>query len=220
MEKNKILRLALSIFLLLLFCQLFRMLITKITVFFLGYTLFNENLARVLVLIILTFLIIFISKNQNISLSLKPDFSRPDFKLSSKILYIFFTICVFIIFITTPFITNSVNFEGIFILIGGALLIPIFEEILFRGYIWNKLEIEGFKKIHVFIFTSILFGFWHLGYIDSIMLRVPLDNLLFIMVMKIFTCIIFGLIIGLARYKTDNIYLSLLIHILINIFGR
>ena len=214
MNKNKILKLSLFIFLLLLFFQLFRILLINIAFSF-GFSFFNQQIATAIALIILTFLTIFIAKKQDISLSLKPDFSR-----SSKILYILFTIFVVTMFITTPFITNSTDFKSIFILIQGALLFPIFEEILFRGYIWNKLEIVGFKKIHVFIITSLLFGFWHLGYVDSIMLRVPLDNLLFIMEMKVLTGIIIGVIVGLARYKTDNVYLSLLIHIIINIFGR
>jgi membrane protease YdiL (CAAX protease family) len=187
----------------------------KIVFFSFGFSFFNEQLAISLAIITLTFLIFLISKNENISLSLKPDFSK-----NSKNFYILFTLFTIIIFITTPFITNSVNFGSIFILIGGTLLFPIFEEILFRGYIWNKLEKEGFNKISIFIFTILLFGFWHLGYIDSIMLRVPLNNLPFIIEMKVVTGFLIGVMVGLAKYKTDNIYLGLLIHILINIFGR
>lgn len=214
MSRTKLFRLFLSIFFLLVFYQIFRIAIIKITFSSVGFSLFNEKIAIAISIIILTFLTILISKKHNIPLSFRPDFRR-----NSKTFFILFTIFVIVFFITTPIITNSINIRSIFLLIESALLIPIFEEILFRGYLWNKLEFEGFSKITVFIVITLLFGFWHLGYTDVIMLRVPFDNLLFTMSMKIIIGIIIGAIIGFARYKTENAYLGLLIHIFINTLG-
>jgi CAAX protease family protein len=214
MSKNKVLRLFLLIFLLLIFYQIFRIVIIEIIFLAIGFSFFNEKIATAIATIILIFLSIVFSKKENISLSFKPDFRK-----NSKTFFILVTAFVIVFFVITPLVTNSVDIKSIFLLIESALLIPIFEEALFRGYLWNKLEFEGFSKITVFIITTLLFGFWHLGYIDVIMLRVSFDNLFFIMAMKVITGIIIGAIIGFARYKTENIYLGLLIHIFINTFG-
>lgn len=47
-----------------------------------------------------------------------------------------------------------------------GIVVPISEELLFRGYIWSRLEQAGGKhsRIAVLAIVTILFGIWHLGY--------------------------------------------------------
>jgi len=42
----------------------------------------------------------------------------------------------------------------------------------------------------------------------------------FTMLMKVVIGLCFGIIIGLARYKTKNCYATILMHSIMNVFGR
>lgn len=68
-----------------------------------------------------------------------------------------------------------------FLLAYSCIVTPVFEELLFRGYIWNQLSGIWGNKWPTYLTTSILFGLWHLVYIDSIAFRVE-DGLLSVMV--------------------------------------
>ncbi|HSL29210.1 MAG TPA: CPBP family intramembrane glutamic endopeptidase [Anaerolineales bacterium] len=111
--------------------------------------------------------------------------------------------------------------------INAALVIPIFEELLFRGWVWGQLEKalparrSGF--IH-WLATSFLFGCWQFGYVDIYLLQVApvnpgLDWGSFFLV-RFLTTLIIGLIVGLPRWRTGRVYGSVILHSLINLFGR
>lgn len=100
------------------------------------------------------------------------------------------------------------------------MITPIFEELIFRGYVWNKLEEKLSKRFAVYVITTLLFAAWHIGYIDTIAFRVASDRVLFIMLMKVVTGLCFGIVLGAVRYKTKNCYSSILLHSVMNIFGR
>jgi membrane protease YdiL (CAAX protease family) len=111
--------------------------------------------------------------------------------------------------------------------INSAIVIPIFEELLFRGWGWGQLEKHAPFKASGFanwLVISLLFGLWHFGYMDIYLLKVAPSNpnmdwgVFF--VMKFLTTLIIGLIVGFARWRTRRVYGSLLLHSLINLFGR
>lgn len=94
MDRNKVLRLFLLIGLiglLLLIYQIFRIIMIKVIFSSIGFSLFNEKIGITLAIIILTCLTIFISKKENISLSV-----RPDFRKNSKAFFSFATILVIV----------------------------------------------------------------------------------------------------------------------------
>lgn len=96
---------------------------------------------------------------------------------------------------------------------------PIFEEIIFRGYIWNKLNVVFKKESITYIVSTALFALWHIGYIDAISFRVE-TGLAIAMFWKVITGLCFGIILGAVRYKTKNSYSTILLHGVMNIFGR
>ena len=108
-----------------------------------------------------------------------------------------------------------------------AIVIPIFEEFLFRGWCWGQLEKSVSFRASGFVHwlvVSLLFGLWHLGYVDSYLLKVApanpnMDWEMFFL-MKLLTTFVIGLIVGLPRWRTGRVYGSLILHSLINLFGR
>lgn len=111
--------------------------------------------------------------------------------------------------------------------INSAIVIPLFEEFLFRGWGWNQLRrtvpIRGLGFIN-WLVISFLFSLWHLGYMDIYLLKVAPANPNLdwgeFFLMKLLTTFVIGLIVGLPRWRTGRVYGSLILHSLINVFGR
>ncbi|MGM9573231.1 MAG: type II CAAX prenyl endopeptidase Rce1 family protein [Hominicoprocola sp.] len=75
------------------------------------------------------------------------------------------------------------------------------------------------NKWATYLTTIILFGLWHLAYIDSIAFRVG-GGLHTVMVWKAVTGLCFGIVLGAVRVKTKNCYATILLHGAMNLFGR
>jgi membrane protease YdiL (CAAX protease family) len=120
--------------------------------------------------------------------------------------------------VLTILILSQSVFEGEFdILIGlllYAVITPVFEELVFRGYIWSKIsESEGMINPDglTFLTVTLLFSVWQLGYADVL---IRYSNLGLIMVLKMIAGLVLGLLVGYLRLKTGKTYASILFHCL------
>lgn len=121
--------------------------------------------------------------------------------------------------VSNLFFLNEIN--ELLTLAYAVVITPVFEELIFRGYVWNKLNEVFDKEQTTYIMSSVLFALWHIGYIGSVAFRIAgSGNLAFIMFMKVVTGLAFGIIIGALRYKTKNCYSAMLLHGVMNIFGK
>ena len=162
------------------------------------------------IMLILTGILLGLSKKAKTRLSVFPErFTWP---------YIGATVLFIVLLIASPSNYRG-GMESVFLLAYSCIVTPIFEEVLFRGYIWNKLNGIWENKWATYLTTSILFGLWHLAYIDSIAFRVE-DGLLSVMVWKVVTGLCFGIVLGAVRMKTKNCYAAILLHGVMNLFGR
>lgn len=82
---------------------------------------------------------------------------------------------------------------------------PIIEELIFRGWMFTRLEKLNLRPI---ISTSLLFGLHHLQYFRY----VPTPFAIFQMTYTFFL----GLLFARLRKKSGNLYISILLHIFIN----
>jgi uncharacterized protein len=102
-----------------------------------------------------------------------------------------------------------------------GLVSPIFEEMLFRGYLWYRLKKCQVEDISLIFITGVLFGLFHLfGYYEysyetGFSIEAPL--MLNVVVQKVLLNISFGLLLGYIRYKSKKLYPSFLIHSFTNI---
>jgi membrane protease YdiL (CAAX protease family) len=108
-----------------------------------------------------------------------------------------------------------------------CLIFPLFEEPLFRSWIWDRASTSLPTRWNgplAVVVTAVLFALWHLGYWDVVALHVPaglpLSGMMHVMLMKMMITSIIGLVCGLLRWKTGNIYTSILFHAFWNLFGR
>lgn len=199
-----------SIVLILSLSGLFRFASKQVIFLFVQQTNFTDRMASMAAMLILTGILFGLSKKKRTRLSVFPErFTWP---------YIGATVLFTVLLIASPSNYRG-GMESVFLLAYSCIVTPIFEEVLFRGYIWNKLNGIWENKWATYLTTSILFGLWHLAYIDSIAFRVE-DGLLSVMVWKVVTGLCFGIVLGAVRMKTKNCYAAILLHGVMNLFGR
>ena len=209
MEKSKAKTLG-SILLILFLSGLFRFAIKQVIFLFVERTNITDRMASMTAMLILAGFLLGLSRKVKIKLSVFPDkFTLP---------YIGASVLFAVLLIASP--SNYQDRIGsVFLLVYSCIVTPVFEEVLFRGCIWNKLcGILG-NKWATYLSTTILFSLWHLAYIDSIAFRVE-DGLLTMMVWKVVTGLCFGIVLGAVRMKTKNCYATILLHGAMNLFGR
>ena len=209
MNKCKIKTIGFMILVLLLL-SLSLFVIKRIIFFFVARTDFSDYMASMVSMIILTSIILRLSRKAEINLSIFPD----KFTVS----YIIVSIISVVLFIASPSNYKG-GIEPILLLVYSSIVTPIFEELIFRGYIWNELNQIFTSEWKTYIITTILFALWHLGYISSIAFRVE-DDLLNVMIWKVITALCFGIVLGAVRLKTKNCYSTMLLHGVMNLFGR
>ncbi|MDV3425976.1 MAG: CPBP family intramembrane metalloprotease [Bacillota bacterium] len=200
--------------------QAIRIIMKEIFFQFIRRSALNNDLITIFQMILFTVIIFVICKKRNISLSIFPDIQSK----SNKIGYFIITVIVLFFIISTPVFNAGLSYEVIIPIILSTIATPIFEELIFRGYVWNEFKHYHTNEFTVYIITTLLFAIWHLGYADSIWLKMTLmgytTGFLFAMFMKVITGLCFGIIIGLVRYKLKNCYATMLLHSFMNIFGR
>lgn len=199
-----------SIVLLLFLSGLFRFAIKQVIFLFVRQTNFTDRMASMTAMLILTGILFGLSKQANTRLSVFPKrFTWP---------YIGATVLFIVLLIASPSSYRG-GMEPVFLLAYSCIVTPVFEELFFRGYIWNQLSGIMGNKWATYLTTTVLFGLWHLAYIDSIAFRVE-GGLLTMMVWKVVTGLCFGIILGAVRMKTKNCCVSMLLHGIMNLFGR
>jgi membrane protease YdiL (CAAX protease family) len=103
-----------------------------------------------------------------------------------------------------------------------GLIIPAFEELLFRGYLWNmtqnSIETKNSDLI-TWIIITIMFGFWHVGYLDVFLIHPKQFDLIPFLIGKIMVGLVLGAIVGFIRLKTGKVYGSFLFHGFWNTFA-
>jgi len=219
-DRNNFLKLVLRIILALVIIQCVRAVIFRglWTVVQPGTNIILFQLLNGLTYIIMGILLLLYFKPSLKNLGLNWD----DIRLRTRIFYSL-GLTLLVILAVSPY-----TFEWeLHVLIIGLLfgiITPLFEELLFRGYIWGKISESGGMvnpNRLTLITVTLLFMVWHLGYIDVLMLH-PLagtGNLAMIMISKMEIGLVLGLIVGLLRLKTGKTYASIIFHGLWNVFA-
>ncbi len=208
--KSKKLKSICAIIVLLAFIQILLFVIQQGVFLLVPRTDYSDHMAAMLGMIVLTICISITARKQGINLSVFPArFSK---------VYVCASILAAILLIATPSnYTGSI--QPITLLVYSSIVTPVFEELIFRGFVWNKLNAVFSNKWKTYITSTVLFALWHFGYISSIAFRVN-EGLLQAMMWKVLTGLCFGIVLGIVRLKTKNCYSTILLHGVINIFGR
>lgn len=196
--------------------QISRIALKQSVFLFLSYSKFNDVLISMIVIFLLTLFVIYKSKKEKISLDI---FSYMKNK-ESKIYYFIVTGAVLGLIFTSPSFLTKTSIESILPLLYTAIMTPIYEELLFRSYIWNVLKQENEDEVRVYFLTTVLFSIYHIGYIDTIIMTSGFNHMILMILIKCSLMLSYGFFIGFFRYRIKNSYSCILVHSFINIFNR
>lgn len=205
-----------KIIILLIGLQISRIILKQGAFLFLSYNKFNDMFISMSIMFFLTIFIIYKSKKENILLNI---FSYMENK-ESKIYYLIVTSALVLLIFTSPSFSSKPSIETILPLLYTTVMTPIYEELIFRSYIWKVLEKENKDEIKVYFLTTILFSIYHIVYIDTIIMTSGFNHMALMILIKCSLMLSYGLFIGFFRYKIKNSYSCILVHSFINIFLR
>lgn len=198
-----------KIILIIVSLQIIRIVVRRVLLLFIPITELSLNKLNMVIFIIYTYLLVKYCKKNKIDLRV--------FKVNNKNAYLLL-ISIFIILFIINLLLNKFSMNNIFKILYGTITLPIFEELLFRGYIWSRL-LKMFKnEMYVYIITTLLFSIYSVFYIDSaILLKVFSFGLI---IFKLVIGLLFGLITGFVRYKTKNTFSSMIVSSIMNMVSK
>lgn len=208
-----------KILILLFLIQTFQSVLVYLIPTFISNTSVVRDSVEILSFIVIGAVLFLIAKPNKESLSL--NFNKT--KKAGGVAYTLSTLAVLFI-AAQSFAFEGFSYASITRSLLSVIIIPVFEELLFRGYIWSFLKKYLKNELTVFIAVTVLFAIWHLGYIDDILYRTSEAgikiNIFNEMFYKIITVAVLGAVIGFVKMKAKNTYAGILVHIIINVFGR
>lgn len=200
MTRGKVLAEAAAVIIVL---QLLLMFFESVAKNFVVNTPFAARMTTMTVMIVLSGVVLLYAKLQKVPLSVFPEhFGK---------FYIIVTVAAAVFLICVPS-----NFSGdvkeIFLLLYGSIVTPIFEELVFRGYLWNMLNSVFDKEKYTYFCSVILFTVWHLGYVLP---QLAAGNW-FAVLSKLAAGMVYGAVLGFVRLKCKNCYITMLLHGVLN----
>ncbi len=127
--------------------------------------------------------------------------------------YIIFTCIATALLISAP--SNFTGgYQALLLLLYGSVVTPIYEELIFRGYLWNRLSKVLSKEIYTYIWSVVLFTVWHIGYMIP---QITGGNWTAVL-WKLAAGVGYGAVLGFVRLKTKNCYSAMLVHGVLNVF--
>jgi len=116
---------------------------------------FAQRMTTMAAMILLCGVVLLYAKLQKTKLSVFPaHFSK---------LYVISTGIAAVILMAVPS-NDTGGYMAILLLIYGSIVTPIYEELIFRGFLWNRLNSVLAKEAYTYIGSVLLFTVWHLGY--------------------------------------------------------
>ena len=107
--------------------------------------------------------------------------------------------------------THGVHGWGL--MVYGSLVTPLFEELLFRGHIYDIQQHIHRRPRHVPVANALLFSVWHLGYIVQ-----PLWCGEWMALSKLVVALFYGLALAYIRQQTKSTLCCILVHGALNSF--
>ena len=204
-----------DVILILFLVQLARIGIKSILLKQLSFNLINLIITTSISFALLGILLILILKNNEIfnptSLKIVNMFNQ-----NNKQIRVILGIIVVLAFIINQYFEGSYNIYNILLSFLIIIIIPIFEELLFRDYLWNYL-MNRIKNIKiVFISIIVLYTLYQVGYIDIISQYIAITNnpayAIDIMSLNMVKAFILASILGFVKIKLKDTYICMLLH--------
>ncbi|HAU5072135.1 TPA: CPBP family intramembrane metalloprotease [Clostridioides difficile] len=215
--------------LLMLIVQLLRMILNYVLLSQFEFTLENFNIINLISFTLVGLSLILFLKDNSLYNKVRNRKITEVFEenknsiLIEKCKLILFVVVLSLAIIAT-YCTKGYVFFNVTMMTLSVFIVPIFEELFFREYIWNYLSNFIKSKIKIICITSILSGIYNIGYIDIIRNYIALYNnssyTFEVIISKIIIGTVFGIVLGLVRYRFRDVRFCILLRSLFAIFIR
>ncbi|HGM3507459.1 TPA: CPBP family intramembrane glutamic endopeptidase [Clostridioides difficile] len=215
--------------LLMFIVQILRMILNYVLLSQFEFTLENFNIINLISFTLVGLSLILFLKDNSLYNKVRNRKITEAFKenknniLIEKCKLILFIVVLSLAIIAT-YCTKGYIFFNVTMMTLSVLIVPIFEELFFREYIWNYLSNFIKSKSKIICITSILSGIYNIGYIDVIRNYIILYNnssyTFEVIISKIMIGTVFGIVLGLVKSRFRDVGLCILLRSLFAIFIR
>lgn len=192
--------------------QLLLVLLKHLIFCFVERTNFSDRAASLAGMLLLSAMVLLFARRRGWDCALFPHrFGRG--YLAASVLFV-------MLLVGAPLLSRQCTGEEWLLLLYGSVVVPLYEELVFRGVLWERLATVIDNPLVVSLINALLFALWHLGYWDALAFRAGTGALGVLLIWKSVTGLAFGVILGLLRLKTKNCFSTMLLHGVLNLFAR
>lgn len=197
--------------------QVSRMVLCAFLCFFLGTRPICRSISSLAIFLLLTLALLTFVKLYRLRVGFFPPQTG-----KNALLYGGAAIALAVLAILSPGVWGEHQVRAILTLCRAVIVIPLFEELLFRGLAWEYLEDACHSPLKLCLINALLFAVWQLGYADSLLaaLHGDMARLPLCLLIKMATGFCYGLVLSLVRLKTKNCLATTLLHGALNLLIR
>nr|UWI52000.1 CPBP family intramembrane metalloprotease [Clostridioides difficile] len=209
--------------------QIVRMILNYILLSQFEFTLENFNIVNLISFTLVGLSLVLFLKNSSLynkmrNRKITEAFNEnKDNVLIKRCKLIFFIVVLFLVVISIYY-TRGYLFFNVTMMTLSVLIVPVFEELFFREYIWNYLNNFIKSKSKVICITSILSGIYNIGYVDVIHNYIMLYNNSYytfeVIISKIIIGTVFGIVLGIVKSRFKDVGFCIILRSLFDIFTR
>lgn len=209
--------------------QIVRMILNYILLSQFEFTLENFNIVNLISFTLVGLSLVLFLKNSSLynkmrNRKITEAFNEnKDNVLIKRCKLIFFIVVLFLVVISIYY-TRGYLFFNVTMMTLSVLIVPVFEELFFREYIWNYLNNFIKSKSKVICITSILSGIYNIGYVDVIHNYIMLYNNSYytfeVIISKIIIGTVFGIVLGIVKSRFKDVGFCIILRSLFAIFTR
>lgn len=214
----------LDIVLLSILVQIARVVVKYIFLSQLNFTYENINIVNIISIMMVGISTVFFLKNNEKYNPAGQRLTNLNNKYHNKYIRIVLGVLTVIGIVASIYIEGGYFLTTLILLTLSLVVEPIFEEVIFREYLWNY--IGNFEKDNkkILIIISIVSALFKLGYWDIISQNLSVVGSSFYTIDIILSKVLFGLIfaflLGIIKIKYNDTYLCIFIHSLTNVFFK
>ncbi|MDB0438691.1 CPBP family intramembrane metalloprotease [Clostridioides difficile] len=209
--------------------QIVRMILNYILLSQFEFTLENFNIVNLISFTLVGLSLILFLKNNSLynkmrNRKITEAFNENKDSVLIKRCKLIFFIVVLSLVVVSIYHNRGYVFFNITMMTLSVLIVPVFEELFFREYIWNYLNNFIKSKSKVICITSILSGVYNIGYIDVIRNYIMLYNNSYytfeVIISKIIIGTVFGIVLGIVKSRFKDVSFCIILRSLFAILTR
>lgn len=218
-SKNK--EYILDVIILLVILQISRVIIKYIFLSQLNFTLENINIANIISIMLVGISASLILRGKDLYNPASKRLIKLNNKYDNKNIRIILGGFALLGICIKPYFDGGYLSTNLIIISLSLIVQPVFEEMIFREYVWNYISSFQKNERVVLIIVSLLSALFKIGYWDIVSQNLSVVNSSFftidIITYKVLIGLITSFILGLINIKYKDTYLCIFVHSLINI---